>query len=534
MNLTFYGAAKNVTGSCFLLSISGKNILIDCGMKQGCEDCDNKELGFNANQIDFVLLTHAHLDHSGRLPLLVKNGFGGPIIATGATCSLLEIMLRDSAKIQEMDAKWENQKGARAGHENIEPLYTIQDVEFTLKQLVPHEYEEKIKLFEGVSFKFTDGGHLLGSASITFYAKENGKEEIIVFSGDIGNTNQPIINDPKYLEQADYVIMEATYGDREHDIEQDYTVELAKIFESTFVKGGNVVIPSFSVGRTQQLLYFIREIKERKLVLSIPDFNVYVDSPLSIAATKIYADGLLKYGDPDTEAVLARGINPLSFENLHFTQTSDESKAINFDMKPKVIISSSGMCEAGRIRHHLKHNLWRSSNAIVFVGFQANGTLGRYILNGAKKIKLFGEEIAVKANIYNFTGLSAHAGRTGLLTWLTAIKNKPRKVFIVHSEEESAESFKELLTLNEYDAYIPNPLAVVDLTENVTIALGTVPQKKHEFEHKRAFSTAYAKLQAACKHLFIVVEKHEHAANKEIEKLTNQIDNLADRFDFKE
>lgn len=532
MNLTFYGAAKNVTGSCFLLSACGKKVLIDCGMKQGCDDCENSELVFNPGDIDYVLLTHAHLDHSGRLPLLYKNGYHGPIIATGATCSLLEIMLRDSAKIQEMDAKWENQKGARAGREIVEPLYTMDDVEETLKHLEPHIYDETVVLGEGLSAVFTDVGHLLGSSSISFYTVENGKQETVAFSGDIGNINQPIINDPQYLERADYVIMEATYGNRDHEESADYTVELAKIFESTFLQGGNVIIPSFSVGRTQELLYFIREIKERKLIRSIPDFAVFVDSPLSIAATKIYSDDLPEYGDEDTEAVLAKGIKPLAFENLYFTQTSEESKAINSDMKPKVIISSSGMCEAGRIRHHLKHNLWRPECSIVFVGYQANGTLGRIILDGVRKIKLFGEEIAVKAKIFNFTGLSAHADRTGLLKWVSAIKEKPKKVFLVHCEEESGTAFKTLLDSHGYDVLLPNPEAVYDLTENELLTAGVIPQKRHEPEHKRFISTVFGHLEAAGSRLLSVIAKYEHAANKDIEKFSKQVNDLSDRWDF--
>lgn len=389
MNLTFYGAAKNVTGSCFLLEACGKRILIDCGMKQGCDECENEELGFNPALIDILLVTHAHLDHTGRIPLLVKNGFKGPIIATSATSALMKIILLDSAKIQEMDARWENQKGLRAGRPEVVPLYTEEDAQKSFSLITPHEYDTEIKLSDGIKAVFIDGGHLLGSSSITITVNEGDKEETIVFSGDIGNINQPIINDPQYLKKADFVVMESTYGNRDHEPDEDYPTVLAEIFESTFKKGGNVVVPSFAIGRTQQLLYFIREIKERRLVKSFPDFHVYVDSPLSIAATKIYSEDMEDYADSETEAVMERGIDPLSFENLHFTQSSDASKLINSDMSPKVIISSSGMCEAGRIRHHLKHNLWRADSSIVFVGYQANGTLGRIILEGAKKVKLF-------------------------------------------------------------------------------------------------------------------------------------------------
>ncbi|HBL83336.1 MAG: MBL fold hydrolase [Clostridiales bacterium GWF2_38_85] len=533
MNLTFYGAAKNVTGSCFMLTVNEKKIMIDCGMKQGCSDCDNKTMDFVQSEIDYVLVTHAHIDHSGRLPLIVKYGYTGQIIATGATCSLLEIMLRDSAKIQEMDAKWENQKGKRAGHEFIEPLYTMEDTEKTLLQLEPHKYNERIKICEGVSAEFIDGGHLLGSASITLYLDENGVQKIIAFSGDIGNLDQPIIRDPIYLKKADYVVMESTYGNRNHDEIGDYAAELAQIFESTFIKGGNIVIPSFSVGRTQELLYFIREMKERKLVKSIPDFPVYVDSPLSIAATNIYSGDLTGYADKLTDAIIAKGQNPLRFNNLHMTETSDESKLINSDLEPKVIISSSGMCEAGRIRHHLKHNLWRGECSIVFVGYQANGTLGRIILNGVKKVKLFGEEIAVKAEIYNFSGLSAHADRNGLYKWISAFEENPENVFLVHGEEEATISFKELLDSNSFETYIPNPKTIIDLVNNKVLDSGELPRKKPDGEQRRYISSAYATLEAAMKHLISVVEKHKQAANKEISKFASQIEKLANRWDFK-
>ncbi|HAN20327.1 MAG: MBL fold hydrolase [Clostridiales bacterium GWF2_36_10] len=532
MNLTFYGAAKNVTGSCFMLSACGKKILIDCGMKQGCDECENENFGFNPAEVDYVLLTHAHIDHSGRLPLLVKKGYKGPIIATSATCKLIDILLRDSAKIQEMDAKWENQKGKRADRDEVQPLYTTDDVEDTLTHLLPHEYDTKVNLCKGVDIVFTDVGHLLGSASISVYIEENGKKETIVFSGDIGNINQPIINDPQYLEQADYVVMEATYGNREHEPSENYTVELAQIFESTFIKGGNVIIPSFSVGRTQQLLYYIRKIKEQKLIHSIPDFAVYVDSPLSIAATKIYSEDLNDYADEETEAVIERGVNPLSFNNLHFTQSSEASKLINADITPKVIISSSGMCEAGRIRHHLKHNLWRSNSSVVFVGYQANGTLGRIILDGVKKVKLFGEEIAVKATIYSFSGLSAHADRTGLIKWVSAFKVKPKKVFIVHSEEESANAFKVALDSYGYNTYIPNPEAEFDLLNNKLVFEGSLPLRKIINEHKKHVSSTFAHLEAAGRRLLAVINKHEHAANKDIKKFTDQIDTLINKWDF--
>lgn len=532
MKLTFHGAAKDVTGSCFLLNAGGKNILIDCGMKQGCSDCDNTEFGFNPADIDYVLLTHAHIDHSGRLPLLVKQGYEGKIITTGATCSLLGIMLLDSAKIQESDAKWENQKGKRAGRETVEPLYTIDDAEETLTRLSPCSYGKPVEICEGVTAIFTDVGHLLGSASITVSVTEDGITKLVAFSGDIGNLDQPIIKDPIYLKTADYVVMESTYGDRNHEASSDYALELAKIFESTFIKGGNVVIPSFSIGRTQELLYFIREIKERGLVKTIPDFPVYVDSPLSIAATEIYSGDLTGYADSLAEKIINSGRNPLKFSNLHMTETADESKLINTDKEPKVIISSSGMCEAGRIRHHLKHNLWRPECSIVFVGYQANGTLGRIISDGVKRVKLFGEEITVKAEIYKFSGLSAHADRDGLLKWLTALSPKPKKVFLVHGEQTEAESFKDLIETEGYSVHIPNPKAIFDLSAEKLVFAGITPEKKPRGEKSKFISSSFQRLEAALKSLTDVVGKHRQAANKDISKLAGQIEKLAKKWDF--
>ena len=349
MKLSFYGAAKEVTGSCYCIEINGKRILIDCGMQQGQDEKDDQRLPFNASGIDFVVLTHAHIDHSGRLPLLVKEGFTGKIYATGATCRLISIMLKDSANIQEMDAKWENKKRRRAGKNEVMPLYSMADVEDTLKQLVPCSYDDMIEINNGIKVSFMDAGHILGSASVEIFLNEGPLSKKIVFSGDIGNIDQPIIKDPQYIDIADYVVIEATYGDRAHERSADFTSDLANIIEETLSRGGNVIIPSFAVGRTQGLLYFIREIKKNRLV-SNPDFPVYVDSPLATEATDLYDDDLEIYGDSQTREILKKGLNPIAFPGLDFTDSVDDSKALNYDSTPKVIISSSGMCEGGRIR----------------------------------------------------------------------------------------------------------------------------------------------------------------------------------------
>ena len=383
MKLSFFGADQCVTGSCHCLEVNGKKILIDCGLQQGRDEVDNSSLPFHAGEIDFVLVTHAHIDHSGRIPMLLKQGFQGRIFATRLTAQLLDIMLQDSAHIQESDAEYQNRKNLRAGRPTVEPLYTVEDAQRVREFLTTCEYGEKVDLCEGVSMECIDAGHLLGSASMKLTLTENGETRTIVFSGDIGNVDQPIIRDPQFFHEADFVVMESTYGNRNHTEVWSYTDELAQIIDETLGKGGNVVIPSFAVGRTQELLYFIRQIKDENLVKSVPNFDVYVDSPLSKAATTIFCGDLRGYLDEEAVALVKDGTHMFNFPGLHLTETVDESKNLNLDPSPKVIISASGMCDAGRIRHHLKHNLWRPESAVVFVGFQSPGTLGRHLLDGA-------------------------------------------------------------------------------------------------------------------------------------------------------
>lgn len=533
MQLVFYGADKEVTGSCHCLEACGKKILIDCGLHQGEGTGveDNRHLPFYPSQIDYVLITHAHIDHSGRLPLLIKDGYQGKIYATGATCDLLSIMLRDSAHIQMMDAVNANRKGRRAGKEPLEPLYTVEDAEATAQHLVPCHYGEKITLCDGIQFRMTDAGHLLGSSSIEVWVTENGETQKIVFSGDIGNVNQPIIRDPQYLTEADYVVMESTYGDREHEPIADYTPELAKVFDETLARGGNVVIPSFAVGRTQELLYYIREMKEKRLVKSNPDFPVYVDSPLALEATKVYSDDLADYADDDTTHVIREGIRPLNFTNLHVCESTEESRVLNDDGVPKVIISSSGMCEAGRIRHHLKHNLWRPECSVVFVGFQAEGTLGRMLIDGVKQVKLFGELIAVQAQIYNFKALSGHADHTGLLRWINSYTQKPKRVFIVHGEQLTAEGFGKELQQLGFNAYVPNFEAVADLSANTIVEEGVAPEKVHPHRGTGKGTTAFGRLIAAGQRLLHVIQHNEGGANKDLARFTNQIISMCNKWD---
>ena len=364
MRLIFIGADHEVTGSCHVLEVCGRYILVDCGMEQGTDDFETAELPMNIADIDYVLLTHAHIDHSGMLPLLYARGFRGDVIATPATVDLCDIMLKDSAHIQMTEAEWKNRKGQRAGKEPVVPIYDMNDAEGVLEHFVSCDYDKVMDLCEGVKVKFSDAGHLLGSASIEVWINEDGEERKIVFSGDIGNLNRPIIKDPSYISDADYVVMESTYGDRYHNADVDYVSELAGICQRTFDRGGNVVIPAFAVGRTQEMLYYFRKIKEEGLVKG-HSFEVYVDSPLAVEATQIFNENMAECFDQEAMELVRNGINPLRFPGLTLSITSNDSIAINSDNKPKVIISASGMCEAGRIRHHLKHNLWRKECTVV-------------------------------------------------------------------------------------------------------------------------------------------------------------------------
>ena len=529
MKLHFYGADRCVTGSCHCLEINGKKILVDCGLQQGRDELDNRYLAFAPGNIDILLVTHAHIDHTGRIPLLVKNGFHGRILTTRLTADLMKIMLLDSAHIQESDAEYENRKGERAGREHVDPLYTEQDALDVFKYVTTCEYKEKVDLCEGVSAVFTDAGHLLGSASITLELEENGVHKTIVFSGDIGNVDQPIIRDPQLLKKADYVVMESTYGDRNHTEVWSYTDELAEIIDETLGKGGNVVIPSFAVGRTQELLYFIREIKDQKLVKSTPNFPVYIDSPLAKAATTVFCGDLHGYLDEQALELVKDGTHMFTFPTLNLVESSEESKMLNMDTTPKVIISASGMCDAGRIRHHLKHNLWRANSAVVFVGFQSPGTLGRRLLDGVEKVKLFGEEIAVKAKIVNFQGLSSHADHDHLVQWIKAFDPKPTHVFVVHGDEDVAPVFAEELNSLGFHAHAAKFTECYDLAANEMVSEGYISERKRTAQKSRA-DNLYAKLVAAAESLLEFAKRCKGRPNKDISALTGQIISLIERF----
>ncbi len=534
MKLVFLGATHEVTGSCTMIEIGGKYGLVDCGMEQGEDVFVNEPIPVNASMLDFVLLTHAHVDHSGHIPLLYKNGYDGPVYATGATCRLCEIMLRDCAHIQESEAEWKARKAKRAGAVAEGPVYGLDDAETAIAHLRPCDYGELIQVAEGVAVRFTDAGHLLGSASIEVFLTEGDVTKKVVFSGDIGNTDQPIIKDPTYIEEADYVVTESTYGDRLHDRGVKNSVEyLADCIQRTLDRGGNVVIPSFAVGRTQEMLYFIRLIKERGMVTGHGDFPVYVDSPLANEATGIFLQCERVYFDDDTCALLDSGVNPLMSPGVQLAVSSEESKQINFDKTPKVILSASGMCEAGRVRHHLKHNLWRADSMILFVGYQAVGTTGRKILDGAKELKLFGEDITVNAEVAFLPGKSGHADRDGLLRWITAFKEKPAMVFVNHGEDAVVKSYANLLA-NEYgfNATAPYSGAAFDLLagEYVETPEGIpVDRTKTKAKAARAHD-AFAALVAACDRLMAVIRACRGIPNKELSKFTGQVNSLADKW----
>ena len=540
MKLMFLGADHEVTGSCHYIEACGKSILLDCGMEQGRDTYENQEIPVAAGKIDYVFLSHAHIDHSGLLPLLYKNGFKGQIYATEATTDLCRIMLLDSAHIREFEAQWRNRKNKRAGKAPFEPLYTTEDAMAVMEHFVPCDYMKEIEVCEGVKIRFTDVGHLLGSSSIEIWLTENGVSKKLVFSGDIGNINQPIIHDPRYTAEADYVIMESTYGDRYHTAPPDYVTELARQIQETFDRGGNLVIPSFAVGRTQEMLYFIREIKERKLVHGHDGFKVYVDSPLAIEATRVFAENYLDCYDTAAMALVQKGINPLTFQGLEVAVTPDDSMAINFDKSPKVIISASGMCEAGRIRHHLKHNLWRPECTILFVGYQAIGTLGRNIIEGEKEVRLFGETITVNAHIEELAGVSGHADKKGLLNWVNHFEKKPERVFVVHGEDLVCEDFTKCLKEEYgYNAFAPYSGACFDLATNQMISEGVkIPVAPRELPKVRANSEGGKRamylanqLDLANKRLQQIINLNKGGTNRDMEKLLKQINELCDKLD---
>ncbi len=531
MKIQFLGAAHEVTGSCHYVEVGDKKFLVDCGMEQGADLYENQEIPVHAADIDYVFVTHAHIDHSGLLPLLYSHGFRGQVYATEATTELCNIMLKDSAHIQTFEAEWKNRKARRAGREEVTPLYTMEDALGVIEHFVPFPYHEQIQICPEIRVRFVDAGHLLGSSSIEIWLKEEDEERKIVFSGDLGQGNKPLIKEPEFIKEADYVLIESTYGDREHNAPIDFAKALAEVIQETFQAGGNLVIPAFSVGRTQEILYFIRRIKEEQLVSGFDDFEVYMDSPLAVEATAVFHDNVSECFDEEAKKLIAEGKNPIRFPGLKMAVSSDESKLINFDMKPKIIISASGMCEAGRIRHHLKHNLWRPECTILFVGYQVPGTLGHSLLNGAKEVKLFGETVNVEARIKNLPGISGHGDRNKLLEWIGAYEKAPKKVFVVHGEDAVCDQFaKDITDKYGFDARAPYSGEAYDVITGECIQEGNRERLQKKSKSNKASSNVFARLVAAGERLMRVIHKCEGMSNKDLAKFTGQINALCDKW----
>lgn len=442
MDITFYGAARTVTGSQHLLDIDGYRILLDCGLYQGprSESKDrNRHLPFDARSVDCLILSHAHIDHSGNIPNLVKSGFNGDIICTFATRDLCNIMLRDSAKIQESDIEYLNKKRRRDNLPPLEPIYTMADALDSLKLFLSIGYERPYRIAPGITLTFHDAGHVLGSAivALDIEDKATGTPTRLVFSGDLGRANRPILNDPVFLDHADILVLESTYGNRQHPKDQDTDHLLEDIIRDTVRRGGKVIVPAFAIGRTQELVYRLNNLVNNGDLP--PDLGVYVDSPLAIDATSIFRAHPEAYDEETAEVMMTdRDHDPFGFRLMHYTRSVQESKALNFLKNPAVIISASGMAEAGRILHHLKNNVEDERNTILITGFQAPNTLGRRIVERQKRIKIFGEDYDLRAQVASLTGMSGHADQSELLAWAGHLKHPPRQTFLVHGEPDAA------------------------------------------------------------------------------------------------
>ena len=540
MRVTFLGATKTVTGSNFLVEAAGKKFLVDCGMYQGKAEDEwenSAPFAYDVHDIDFMLLTHAHIDHSGRIPKLYKEGYRNPIYATKATCELCSIMLPDSGHIQEMEIEWKNRKRVRKGLDPEPPLYTAEEATKCLEVFSPIKYDEIIDISDKIHVRFNDAGHMLGSAIIEIWAEEDGKTTKAVFTGDLGNNDIPLLSSPTMIDDADYLVMESTYGGRLHNRNDDKAEMFLNIVSETLDKGGTVVIPSFAVGRTQEILYELNKIKENtedeefireyKTLMKTP---VYVDSPLAISATEVFRENMDLFDD-ETKAEIEKGDNPLEFPGLHFTTTADESRALNENIIPSIIISASGMCDVGRIKHHLKHNLWNPKNTILFVGYQAPGTLGRKIVDGAKKVKIFGEEIAVNARIEYIEGYSGHADQEWLLNFVYSFLRKPKTIFLVHGEPEGQVILKQKLQgTTQIPVIIPEYGEEYELNEEVQ-RLGRVRgAKEHEKKYIRLeVLDRIQTLKEELEDMSDIVKEdmlNEDAKDEDIEKLNERIKEL--------
>lgn len=479
MQITFYGAAQTVTGSCYLLETEDKKIMVDCGMFQGHRmSRERNYLPFNPipASVDYLLLTHAHIDHSGLVPKFYKNGFKGRTITTDATVDLLEVLLPDSGHIQEMEVERLNRKASRAGKKLIDPIYTAEDAFRYVREFERVQYKQVISLDNNISIRFNDAGHILGSSILEIWVREGAKQTKLVFSGDLGGKGKPFVNDPALIDEADYLVMECTYGDRLHKDKGNRLEKLRQVIQETHRKGGNVIIPAFAVERTQDLLYDINQLVLRN---ELPPMQVYIDSPMAVAATEVF----MKHPDcfdQETSKLIARGVNPLAMPNLHFSRTADESRRINEIKSGAIVLSASGMCDAGRIKHHLKHNLWRSECTVLFVGYQAPGTKGQQLLSGVNSIRIHGEEVAVKADIKSIDGYSSHADQAGLLEWLGSFSKLPGRVFLVHGDPQALAAMEQLVPEKTgVDAYAPAWQETIQLTPGAVFSTVDLQQAYH-------------------------------------------------------
>lgn len=455
MKLTFVGGARTVTGSCYLLEVNQEKILVDCGMFQGSKELEQlnaQKWPFQPSEISYVILTHAHIDHSGLLPKLKLQGFRGKIISTKSTYELCTVMLPDSGHIHEMEAEWQNRKRSRQRKSKTEPLYTQADAHAVLQNFVPISYDVQTQLTPTIRIRMKDAGHILGSAIVEMWVTEDEKETKLVFSGDIGSSGQAIVKDPEIIEEADYLFVESTYGNRLHPPIEEKSTQLLEIIQQAIRSNGLVIIPAFAVGRTQEILFQLHKLVKQG---EIPNIPVYVDSPLAIAATEIFQANPEVY-DEETSQLFAQGDNPLAFPGLQFVRTAEESQRLNLHKGTAIVIAASGMADAGRILHHLKHQLWKESNHVVFCGYQAEGSLGRKLTTGIKRVKILGISVKVGAQIHDLSTFSAHADRDQLLAWLRGFTKKPKQTFIVHGEESVASEFKQTIQHDlGWECYVP-------------------------------------------------------------------------------
>lgn len=490
MKITFLGATRTVTGSNILVETNDKKFIMDCGLYQGQQKeimLNTDEFAFKPEEIDFMLLSHAHIDHSGRIPKLYVDGYRGPIYATKATCDLCEIMLPDSGYIQESEVDWLNRKRKREGKHEVPALYTYDDAVESLSLFERVQYNEVLQIDKNIRVRFTDAGHMLGSSVIEVWVNEDGVEQKIVFTGDLGNNNIPLLREPSMVEEADILIMESTYGNREHVQKEDKAREFLDIVANTLERGGNVIIPSFAVGRTQEILYELQQSKQSEAPMFRQEFDsvmhapVYVDSPLATSATEVFLKNL-DCLDEDVQLDIKEGRKPLEFPGLHFTQSVQESVDLNQNANRSIIISASGMCEVGRIKHHLKHNLWRPESTILFVGYQAMGTLGRKIVDGAKNVKIFGEDITVNASVKYIEAFSGHADKSGLLHFVEAFDKRPKQIFLVHGDEEAQKELSLAIT-DKFDLPVAIPMRG-DIYEADQYRVSKVGEVKSTNEYK--------------------------------------------------